>query len=100
MSGPNFPRGTTNGNARGSAEDRRRRKAWLIATFGNESGVAPCMAEAHHAECPGSVTFETVSVDRIRMGVDGGTYRRDNIRPAALCCNSYHGANQQRARRS
>lgn len=98
MSGPNHPRGTSNGNARGSSKDRQRRKLWLIETFGNTNGVAECMAEEHHADCPGTVTIETVTVDRIIMGRDGGTYRRDNIRPAFGLCNSVHGGGRQRAR--
>jgi hypothetical protein len=93
MSGPNHPRGTTNGNDRGSAEDRRRRKAWLLATFHDPVlGAVPCLAELHHPDCPGTVDADTVTVGRIVPGVDGGRYRRDNIRPEFGLCNSLHGA--------
>jgi HNH endonuclease len=33
-----------------------------------------------------------VSVDRIIPGCQGGTYRRENIRPACGRCNSVYGA--------
>ena len=85
-------RGTSNGNAAGSAKDRRRRRAWLLATFRDEkTGVVPCMAEVHHEECPGTVDAETLTVGRIVPGVAGGRYRRDNIRPEFGLCNSRHG---------
>lgn len=41
--------------------------------------------------CGTLLTAETVSVDRIIPGCQGGTYRRDNIRPACERCNSITG---------
>lgn len=77
-------RGTTNGNARGSAADRRRRRAWLLETFGD--GVhAPCY------RCGLELDDSTVTVDRVVPGCRGGTYRRGNIRPACGPCNSETG---------
>ena len=60
-------RGTTNRNARGGSDERRKRKLWLLATFGD--GIkAPC------SYCQRMVDFDTISVDRYPiMGCDGGT---------------------------
>lgn len=73
-------RGTSNTNARGSAADRRRRKEWLIA-----NGFTRC----HY--CLIVLTFESMTVDRIIPGCQGGRYTRDNIRPACAACNSSEG---------
>lgn len=73
-------RGTSNTNARGSAEDRRRRKRWLI-----DNGFTRC----HF--CLVVLTLETMTVDRIVPGCQGGRYTRDNIRPACGPCNSSEG---------
>ncbi len=79
-------RGTTNQNSRGSAEQRRRRKLWLLATFG-DGLAAPCAFG-----CGSLVTMETLTVDRFPLpGCRGGTYVRGNIRPACGPCNSAHG---------
>jgi hypothetical protein len=46
------------------------------------------------------VDFDTISVDRYPiMGCDGGTYRRDNIRPACRPCNASEGGKIGNARR-
>ena len=69
---------------RGSNRDRKRRRQWLLDTYGN--GVsAPC------AYCSTLVTLETLSVDRIVPGCQGGTYGRQNIRPACIPCNTRDG---------
>jgi hypothetical protein len=90
MSGPNHRRGTTNRNDRGSAAGRRARKQWLLDTFG-DGVTAPCQSPVHHEDCPGELVLATLSVDRITAKLDGGTYARDNIRPAFGLCNSLHG---------
>lgn len=36
-------------------------------------------------------TFRRLTVDRIIPGCNGGTYRRNNIRPACARCNSETG---------
>lgn len=84
-------RGTTNRNSRGSTENRRVRKQWLLTEFGNgttadcQLGVSP--------NCQGVVTLTTISVDRFPVpGCEGGTYRRGNIRPACAPCNTLDGA--------
>lgn len=64
-------------NVRGSAADRRARRAWILRTFGN-GVVAPCV------HCAGLVDDSTLEVDRI---VPGGSYRRENIQPSCKPCN-------------
>lgn len=81
---PRARRGTSNSNARGAARDRRARRAWLLATFG-DGRTCRCY------RCDAELDESTISVDRIVPGRDGGTYRRDNIRPACRGCNSSTG---------
>lgn len=107
-------RGTTNSNARGSVEDRRRRREWLVDTYranqdlvieevifeGDDEvyehpvGTWPGYGEpaCRCYRCGTLLTVDTVTVDRIVPGCKGGTYRRDNIRPACGTCNSSTGA--------
>jgi hypothetical protein len=62
---------------RGSARNRRARKAYLLAAFGN--GVqCPCIW------CGTTLTFATLQQDRL---VAGGPYRRDNLVPSCGRCN-------------
>lgn len=82
-------RGTTNRNQRGGSAERRRRKQWLLDEFG-DGLIAKCY------RCGWIVTFETLTVDRIVPGAHGGTYRRDNIRPACGRCNSETGGATRR----
>lgn len=104
-------RGTTNGNARGSADDRRRRREWLVATYRADKdkplwfGTMAGFGEAEYGQgipacrcyrCGALLTADTVTVDRIIPGCQGGTYRRDNIRPACQGCNSRTGATMRR----
>jgi hypothetical protein len=103
---PASRRGTTNGNARGGADDRRRRREWLVVTYRADVDVVPLafpLPYALHTDlglgvpacrcyrCGQLLTTETVTVDRIIPGCQGGTYRRDNIRPACGGCNSSTG---------
>ena len=107
-------RGTTNKNARGGSDERRRRRAWLVETYranvdvmvielfhgpmtievvrGTEGGQPACRCY----RCGTLLTESTVTVDRIKPGCQGGTYRRDNIRPACGTCNSSTGATTRR----
>lgn len=41
--------------------------------------------------CGRLLTVDTVSPDRIKPGIDGGSYRRENIRPACEDCQSSTG---------
>lgn len=85
-------RGTSNSNVRGSASTRRIRKQWLLDTFGDGT-------EAVCTFCPEMLTFETITVDRIIPGIEGGTYARDNIRPSCMKCASKQGADMSCERR-
>lgn len=115
---PSDRRSTSNGNAAGSAAQRRARKVWLIDTYRADvdldvdtvalllSGPYPAArffesASTPHGEgimacrcyrCGMLLEFSTVTVDRIVPGCKGGTYRRDNIRPACSPCNTETGA--------
>lgn len=97
-------RGTTNGNSRGGSDTRRRRREWLVETyradvdvtirrfdgsdpFGYDVRIPACRCY----RCGVLLTADTVTVDRIIPGCKGGTYRRDNIRPACGSCNSITG---------
>lgn len=92
------PRGTTNRNARGGADQRRARKAWLLAEFG-DGASAECALSAH-PRCLGRVTMDTITVDRYPVpGIEGGTYRRGNIRPACPVCNYSQGGKLGNERR-
>jgi hypothetical protein len=108
-------RGTSNSNDRGSTEDRRRRREWLVETYrANVDGLASpdgsvVLGPAPIADgwiteglrvvpvcrcyrCGVLLSVDTVTVDRIVPGCRGGTYRRNNIRPACGPCNSETGA--------
>lgn len=99
-------RGTTNKNVSGNNEDRKRRRQWLVETYRADvdlstirtsrgrwemplgKGLAACRCY----RCGTLLDLDTVTVDRIIPGCYGGTYRRNNIRPACGPCNSSTGA--------
>lgn len=85
-------RGTSNANSRGSSSDRRARKIYLLATFG-DGYSAPCHFCGFHLD------WFTITADRIIRAIDGGTYRRGNIRPACGSCNSSDGSLEMWARK-
>lgn len=66
---------------RGKAKDRRRRKTWMLAMYG-DGITCPCV------HCGTSLTFETMQQDRI---IPGGPYRRDNVQPSCEPCNKRRG---------
>ncbi|GAA4680285.1 HNH endonuclease signature motif containing protein [Nocardioides nanhaiensis] len=95
------PRAEAARNERGSAEDRRRRRAWLVATYRADVDVMPVWGDGYVRvargtgepacrcfRCGDLLTVATVTVDRIVPGCQGGTYRRTNIRPACSKCNT------------
>lgn len=112
---PKATRGTSNRNDRGSAEDRRRRRAWLMLAYAsNVPGFCRCYrcgcllfnpddmeeradgtlrpkADVAQLIGPESWLVSPLTVDRIIPGCKGGTYRRNNIRPACGSCNSETG---------
>lgn len=115
---PRRGRGTTNGNARGGSDTRRLRREWLVETYRADKDLitfdlfhGPVLIEVDHGtenaepacrcyRCGVLLTARTVTVDRIRPGALGGTYRRDNIRPACGRCNSQTGAALGNARKA
>ena len=83
------PRGTSNGNATGSSYARRKRKQRMLAPYGGHGGngeTVPCY------RCKAELTYDTLTVDRIVAGMDGGTYNWRNVRPACNYCNSVTGS--------
>lgn len=86
-------RGTTNRNVRGNTRDRDARRKWLLKTYQSSAGPGTC--RCYH--CGLVLTESTVTVDRIIPGAQGGTYRRNNIRPACGKCNSATGAKARAA---
>jgi hypothetical protein len=75
-------RGTSNSNARGSAADRLARKLWLMDAYASD-----VQSHVRCYRCGEPLDIDTVTVDRIIPGCLGGTYRRNNIRPACGTCN-------------
>lgn len=71
-------------DSRGSAEDRRRRKQYLLDVYGDGSTVKCWL-------CGLMLTYATLTVDRVVPGAYGGRYIRKNIRPACGPCNSRDG---------
>jgi hypothetical protein len=69
------------GDKRGSAEDRRKRKRWLLVIFGDGT-TAPC------THCGLELTYATLEQDRI---IPGGSYARHNIQPSCAPCNILRG---------
>ena len=116
-------RGTTNTNERGNTKDRAARRKWLVETFrsdvdlilnqwGDVVRVVPAALLAELVSpfdgmvrlptcrcyrCGRPLTEDTVSPDRIKPGVAGGRYTRDNIRPSCDGCQIITG-NQIRAK--
>jgi HNH endonuclease len=103
---PASRRGTSNGNVRGGSPERRRRREWLVQTYRANQDVVEMpfpLPYALHTDlgqgvpacrcyrCGQLLTVDTVTVDRIVPGCQGGTYRRDNIRPCCGPCNSETG---------
>lgn len=99
-------------NARGSTEDRRRRREYLVRVYRADRDADPFldprirqygglgMGDGEPAcrcyRCGCLLTVDTVTADRIVPGCKGGTYRRSNIRPACFDCNHETGKRQRR----
>lgn len=69
------------GDKRGSSADRRRRKTWMLAYYGDGTHV-DCV------HCGRELTFTTVEADRI---IPGGSYARVNVQPSCAPCNMLRG---------
>lgn len=113
-------RGTSNGNVRGSSETRRRRRQWLVMAYRADMDASVARdtdgfvfdvqlynprldgcnyrleAACRCYRCGRLLIADTLTVDRIIPGCQGGTYRRDNIRPACAFCNSSTGGRTRR----
>lgn len=85
-------RGTTNTNARGNTRDRATRRRWVLREFGDGT-KAPCV------RCGVLVDADTLYVDRIVPGVEGGRYVHGNIQPHCGPCSSETGAELSLRRR-
>lgn len=81
-------RGTSNTNARGNSRDREARRRYLVRVYESNEGPGTCRCY----RCGSQLTMQTVTVDRITPGAQGGRYVRSNIRPACATCNSETGA--------
>lgn len=71
---------------KGNSYQRRARKHWLLseaAGFGGNGVAVPCVF--HPDEL---LTYDTVTADRVIPGSQGGTYAKENLRPACLSSNS------------
>lgn len=101
--------GTCNGGDRGNSKDRRARKEWLVLTYradrdviryyttnlgktvAAQGPVGTGQPACRCYRCGALLTVDTVTPDRIIPGCQGGTYRRNNIRPACSTCQSITG---------
>ena len=72
------------GEKRGNSTDRKRRKIWMIATFGFGKFVL-CV------HCSISLDYDHVEADRI---VPGGSYRHENVQPSCSTCNKARSNNE------
>jgi HNH endonuclease len=113
-------RGTTNRNDRGNTTSRRRRREWLVETYRADVDVLDETVNVagtlfthkrlvHHGRgepacrcyrCGCLLTVDTVTADRIIPGIEGGTYKRSNIRPACMTCNASTGGKLGAARKA
>lgn len=96
------PRGQAERNERGNSKDRRARRLYLVVNYRADvdladDGETPAPQGAGQPACRCYscgilMTVTTLTVDRIIPGAQGGSYRRDNIRPACSFCNSSTGS--------
>lgn len=75
---------------RSNGHKKHIRKLWLLQEFG-DGHTAPCVF------CGRSLTLETLTVDHYPIpACRGGTWRKDNIRPACEPCNGADGVRVER----
>jgi len=103
------PRGTSNSNSRGNSAARRARREYLVMTYranvdlllvvdnyGTTTEIEVPLGQGEAAcrcyRCGDLLVADDVSVDRIVEGDRGGTYARNNIRPACGFDNSSTGS--------
>lgn len=83
-------RGKSNSDQRGSARDRRRRRAWLVETFGipRKRDGEKTMVKCHHCPRVMRAAYGAWEIDRYPIcGHDGGRYVQGNIVVACPDCN-------------
>lgn len=80
-------RGTSNENERGSTRDRAARRAWIMKNWASD--YVDCV---RCYRCGTLLYRRELTIDRIIPSAHGGTYRRNNIRPACSLCNSSTGS--------
>ncbi|MGH3475336.1 MAG: HNH endonuclease [Nocardioidaceae bacterium] len=94
-------RSRSNRNERGGTPARRARRAWLMETFRADMDLAPDWetSDVVYVKCGEGIPLvrcyrcgdlmseKEMTIDRIIPGHKGGTYRRNNIRPACGPCN-------------
>lgn len=93
-------RGTSNTNERGSAAARRARKNYLLEVYAADVQLVQFTRLCRCYRCGVLLDYETMEVDRIKPGCEGGTYVRGNIRPACGDCNKITGAEAQARKRA
>lgn len=71
-----------------SIERDQKLEEWVLLEELPHATVVPA---CRCYRCGKLCTVETVTADRIIPGILGGTYRRNNIRPACGSCNSRTG---------
>jgi hypothetical protein len=96
-------------STRGNVTDRQRRREWLLTTYRANYDLNPhydpALQPPEYApallgtgipacrcyRCGKLLTLITLTVDRIKPGCQGGTYRRSNIRPSCSDCANKQG---------
>lgn len=87
-------RGTSNQNERGNTRQRAARRAWLMKAWACDlPGYVRCY---RCGRVLGGIGADELTIDRIIPGCKGGTYARNNIRPACMLCNRLTGGGQRR----
>lgn len=108
---PTTHRGTSNTNERGGTPARKARRAWIMKTFASDvAGFVRCYRCGCLLYNPDTLLLllttaitpspRPLTIDRIVAGANGGTYRRNNIRPACSPCNIQTGAYVHRSKRN
>jgi 5-methylcytosine-specific restriction endonuclease McrA len=70
---------------RGNSKDRKARVWWLLRRYGN--GIeCPCLLRISPL-CERRLSRDTITVDKVIPGTQGGRYTHPNIIPACSPCN-------------
>jgi hypothetical protein len=74
----------SSGGERPNSYQRRARKYFLLVKHGDGESC-PCYF------CGETLTFTTLTLDRKKPGIRGGTYAKENLLPACMKCNCARG---------